>query len=308
MRKEKERRSQNGDIDINSKRQRLGLGFGGLSKRKGQKGGEQEGAAVGNSARRQATAGGDSGRCLRAETHRMTVRLQELDAALQSLGIDRHTRGVLCNGDAAVRWGKTNLQDLQDLRAHFNDKQGDTTLRKRKRYEDAEASEEDESGNVVRQLNIEDIDADDGIESLQTSQDNIISQLSKTCTLYASNTSQSARKKARKHLKTVCEILEEVCEEAEEHEVQADDSAEDGSSVEEASESGKEDEGEGFRNDGITSPISGRNLFDDSSSDSEEDSLPQHDIPGQDVQTRSSVEEQMYWQGTEWDIVMHTEA
>lgn len=235
----------------------------------------------------------------------MSLRLQQLDAALKGLGVDTDTRGVLCNGDAAVRWGKTNLQDLQDLRAHLNDMRSDTALRKRKRYEDAEASEEDESGNVVRPLNMEEMDAEDGIESLRTSQDNIISQLSKTCTLYASSTSKSACKKARSHLKTVCEILEEVCEEAEEPM----------SSLQEASESENENEGEEVQNDEledehrtITLPISARNLFDGSSSEGEEEDLAQADLAGQDVPTFSSVEEQVYWQGTQWDIVVHADA
>ena len=233
------------------------------------------------------------------------MRLQELDAALKGLGVDSDTRGVLCNGDAAARWGKTNLQDLQDLRAHFNDMHSNTTLRKRKRYEDAEASEEDESGNVVRPLNMGDMDVDDGIESLRTSEDNIISKLSKLCTLYASSTSQSACKKARTHLKTVCEILEEVCEETEEST----------STLGEARESGDEDEDEEVQNDDsddenriITSPISARNLFDSSRSEGEEENLAQADLAGQHVPTSSSVDQQVYWQGTQWDIVVHADA
>ena len=77
-------------------------------------------------------------------------------------------------------------------------------------------SEEDEDGNVVRQLNMDDMDVDDEVDSLGKSQDNILSQLSKTCKQYTPNTSKSGYKKARKHFKTVCEILGEICDEAEE--------------------------------------------------------------------------------------------
>lgn len=234
---------------------------------------------------------------------------------------------MLCSGDCATRWAKANLQDVLDLRAHFNDMRSGSKAHKRKRYEDAGASEEDEDGNVVRQLNMDDMDVDDEVDSLGKSQDNILSQLSKTCKQYTPNTSKSGYKKARKHFKTVCEILGEICDEAEEE----------SSSCGESSQSEDEDESKARKRkhpneaDGLESSpkvapseksavMSGKNLFvDSSSSDSDEDDAAGASAPERPSDTEreevppcvftfASLEEQIHWHNVLWPFQLQADS